>query len=96
MSYVRPQDVRSPRRHWKAGKVLYDGGEGGFSVTEGQWKNEEGRREDRVGIRWNGKAGSKIGNPQSSGHPTWFVLPPDLERAVRESVEALVAASGSP
>lgn len=92
MSYVRPQDVQSPRRHWRTGKVLYDGGEGGFSVTEGQWENEEGRWEDRVGIRWNGKAGSEIGNPQSRGQPTWFVLPPDLERAVRKSVEALVAA----
>ena len=89
MSYTKPQEVVSPKRHWRTGEVLYDGGEGQFSVAEGQWENDDGRWGDALGIRWNGKAGAEVGNPQSRGRPTWFVLPPEIENAVRQAIVGL-------
>jgi hypothetical protein len=46
--------------------------------------------EDRIGIRWNGSDDDTgIGNPQSRGNATWFLLPPELENAVLDCIEGL-------
>ena len=83
--YIRPEDVRSPKRHWRLIRVLHDGGPGQWSVAEGQWDN--GDRWDTVlAIRWNGATGAEIGNPQSRGLPTWFILPEELEASVRRAL----------
>ena len=94
MSYVKPQDVTSPKSHWRLSKVLYDGGDsgrsdsGGWSAAEGQWEHSGGRWLNRLAIRWNGTTGSEIGNPQSRGLPTWFLVPQELEDPLREAISA--------
>lgn len=37
-------------------------------------------------IRWNGDPDRPLGNPVSTGHPTWFVLPDDLHECVLAQV----------
>lgn len=71
---MRPQDVRSPQDTLSDLKVVYDAGD--WSVAEFTWKHDDGARR-RVGIRWNGNE-NELGNPQSSGHATWFLLPENL------------------
>ena len=38
---------------------------------------------DVLAVRWNGKGGDKLGSPQSRGRPTWFIVPEELEPAIR-------------
>ena len=88
MSYIVPGDVDSPRGRWRLHLVLYDGGEGNWSAAEGQWENN-GRWDAVLAIRWNGKDGDKLGNPQSRGRPTWFIVPKELEPAIRVVINEL-------
>ena len=88
MTYVKPQNVTSPRNRWRLRRVLHDGGEGSWSAAEGQW-DDEGLWGEVLAVRWNGCSGSEIGNPQSRGLATWFILPDELEHPVRESIEKL-------
>ena len=93
MSYVRPDDVHSPKGHWRLKQVLHDGGEleptqtdaSNWSAAEGQWKGDEGWY-DCLALRWNGGTGGEIGNPQSRGYATWFIVPPKLEEAIRRMI----------
>jgi hypothetical protein len=85
MPYVRARHVTSPKyRLTSPIRVLCDpgpssgGGLGRCSVAEFVW---DGR--PRVGIRWNGNSEHPAGNP-CSRLPTWFVVPPELEDAVRQ------------
>lgn len=78
-TYIAPGNVLSPRAQWTLFRVLYDGGESngslpGYSVAVGDWS---GRR--CIAVRWNGNADNPIGNPQSRGLPTWFVVPEELQ-----------------
>jgi len=66
---MKPEDVRSPRAHWTLIDVLYDGGDDEHALAIGEWDASR-----VLAARWNGKA-KEIGNPQSRGLPTWFVLP---------------------
>lgn len=84
--YIKPEDVISPKRKWRLIRVLHDGGAGDWSAAEGQWDNGD-KFEDRLAIRWNGEAGTKIGNPQSRGLPTWFIVPKDLEDDFRKGIQ---------
>ena len=88
MSYVRPDDVNSPKKRWRLRKVLHDGGEGDWSAAEGQWK-DEGSWSPVLAIRWNGVTGSEIGNPQSRGQPTWFIIPEEIEGPLRKAISKL-------
>ena len=88
MNYRRPEDVDSPRSHWLLHRVLYDGGESSWSAAEGQWKHEN-RWDPCLAIRWNGGGDTPIGNPQSRGNPTWFIVPPDLEDAIRAAINRI-------
>jgi len=52
-------------------------------VARVNWEDE-----DRIGIRWNGSAKDPgIGNPQSRGNATWFILPQELEDVILERIE---------
>jgi len=70
MAYLPPQSVISPKAHWQLIDVLDDQGAGEISVALGKWDDNP-----VLGMRWNGTTDSPIGNPQSRGLPTWFILP---------------------
>ncbi len=76
---MKPNDVRSPREHWILIEVLYDGGDNEDSLAVGEW---DGQR--RLATRWNGN-GKEIGNPQSRGLSTWFIMPPRYNEKMLES-----------
>jgi hypothetical protein len=85
MAYVDPASVDSPKGSVRNLRVIFNAGEGEWAVAEIDWKGKA-----RVGIRWNGREGEQgVGNPQSRGHPTWFIVPDLLEDAVREAAERL-------
>lgn len=76
MAYTDPRSVDSPRAHWKLIEILRNGEQDGHgdddaAIAIGEWDG------DRVlAIRWNGTGtGAGVGNPQSRGLATWFVLP---------------------
>ena len=86
MAYISPETVLAPRNRVGSVDVLYDGGPGGWSAALLEYDG----RPERVAIRWNGREEeSGIGNPQSRGKPTWFVVPDELATVVREEVERL-------
>ena len=74
---VNPQDVQSPKRHLVLVSVLVNEGEGLYSVALIRWDGQP-----RLAMRWNGAADNPIGNPQSRGLPTWFVIPDEFREAV--------------
>lgn len=87
MSYITPDMVVSPKNKITNVDVLIDNGEDSWSLAEVVW---EGRV--NIGIRWNGssKQGvdqrfNGIGNPQSRGVPTWFILPEDVGQCVKQN-----------
>lgn len=89
MSYIRPEDVKSPRRQFTLVAILDDGktcdrptGENSVSISIGRWKDSKGTEEPILGIRWNGDDANPIGNPQSRGLPTWFVVPRHLRQMI--------------
>lgn len=64
--------------------VLDPGVEYGCAVCVGRWEGEP-----RIGMRWNGGKDNPIGNPQSRGIPTWFMLPVGkYTEAIIESLSA--------
>lgn len=77
MAYIDPKTVDSPRANWKLIEVLRNGkknnkGDDDASLAIGEWDGE------RVfAMRWNGSSKDPrgVGNPQSRGLPTWFILP---------------------
>jgi hypothetical protein len=81
MEYITPNNVRSPKDSISDLEVVYDGGESGdedqegYSICHMTW--EDGK--SRMGIRWNGNEKGPVGNPQSRGIPTWFILPEKVE-----------------
>ena len=85
MAYIDPRTVLSPKNRVASVDILYDGGPGHWSVARLEYDGEE-----RVGMRWNGEEDEAgIGNPQSRGKPTWFVVPNELSALVREEAEQL-------
>ncbi len=83
MAYINPETVLAPRNRIKSTEVLYNGGEGEWSVARLEFDDHE-----CLGMRWNGADGQPgIGNPQSHGQPTWFVIPDTLADIIREQVE---------
>lgn len=87
MPYVHPSLVRSPRNRISDVRVLVDKGENNWSLAEIVWDGEL-----CLGIRWNGGSGNNfpgIGNPQSRGVPTWFIVPEDVERLLRKHLSEI-------
>jgi len=84
--YITPDQVTSPRRNWRLIRVLEDGAQADsfgnrVAVSIGTWDNHPA-----LGMRWNGRKGRRIGNPQSRGLPTWFIIPKRLHEAVIETL----------
>ncbi|HWC77595.1 MAG TPA: hypothetical protein VG778_09035, partial [Blastocatellia bacterium] len=76
--YTDPETVLSPKGSVANLRVLLNTGENGWAVASLQW---DGR--DALGIRWNGHPKNPIGNPQSRGIATWFILPDELAAILR-------------
>lgn len=85
-TYVKPGDVHAPKRHWQLFHVVFDGGDKGHpraqknsavSLAIGRW---DGR--PVLAIRWNGTKDNPLGNPQSRGLPTWFIIPDQYVQAI--------------
>jgi hypothetical protein len=85
VAYVEPATVWAPKASIRSVEVLYNRGQGQWSVARVIWEGEE-----RIGVRWNGGDDNPgIGNPQSRGNATWFILPEELESAVLDQIEQL-------
>lgn len=88
MAYIEPATVLAPKTSVRSVQILYNSAsadDGGWSVARVGWEGSE-----RVGVRWNGAEDSPgIGNPQSRGHATWFILPEELERVILDRVDEL-------
>ena len=67
---------------------------GGWSAAEGQWE-DDGVWNDVLAIRWNGSSDAEIGNPQSRGCATWFIVPDELENAIRAAIASLPTRTGA-
>jgi hypothetical protein len=90
VSYQNPTQVKSPKDAVRHLKVIYDGGEQaddyseweGWSVAELEWYEEP-----TMACRWNGSTTnqdvSEIGNPQSRGNATWFIIPRPLQDVIK-------------
>ena len=84
MAYVEPQAVLAPRNLVRWVEVMCNTGPGGWSVARIGWGDSTA-----IGMRWNGDEGPGIGNPQSRGNATWFILPDIFEDVVLEKIEEL-------
>ena len=80
-NFIRPEDVHSPKQHWNLIAVLDDGiGNGAHNncaLAIGRWD-----KQPVLAIRWNGNDDNPIGNPQSRGFPTWFIVPEKYREAL--------------
>ena len=84
MAYMEPATVCAPKASVRSVEVLFNAGKGKWSVARIDWEGSEA-----IGIRWNGGEGPGIGNPQSRGNATWFILPDELAGVVLDKVEDL-------
>jgi len=85
MAYVEPASVLAPKASIRSVEVLYNRGRGQWSVARVTWEDRE-----RIGIRWNGDDdGPGIGNPQSRGNATWFILPDELQEVILDRIDDL-------
>jgi hypothetical protein len=82
--YIIPGEVVSPKRQWTLVAVLYDRGEGQAAAALGRWDGEP-----VLAMRWNGTDGNTIGNPQSRGLPTWFIVPNEFRLAMLNELTRL-------
>jgi len=71
MAYQNPRQVDAPRARWRLIDILHNDGDGGAALAIGNWDGAPA-----LAVRWNGSSTDPgIGNPQSRGIATWFVLP---------------------
>ena len=87
-NYITPDKVVSPRRMWTLIRVLETGDKedshgNRVAICIGSWEGET-----VLGMRWNGGNDNPIGNPQSRGLPTWFIVPRRLRDAVIKTLSA--------
>jgi hypothetical protein len=83
-NYIPPVDVVSPRRQWSLLSVLFDQGESGVAVALGRWEGQP-----VLAMRWNGSDDNPIGNPQSRGLPTWFIIPREFRDPILSKLRVL-------
>ena len=93
---MKPEDVRSPQDRIRNLRVIYSNHDEGWSIAEMEWRHHDsGQWRWRIGMRWDG-APAELGNPQSSGHPTWFLVPEGaIAQMISEHAESLVQGDGS-
>ena len=80
MKYITPNSVNSPKGHWNLIAVLDDAQERECALAIGRWDGEV-----RLAMRWNGHEENPVGNPQSRGLPTWFMVPEKYNEALLNS-----------
>jgi hypothetical protein len=93
MAYVDPSKVVSPKANWTLIKVLRNGethgkGDDDAALAIGNWDELDGEGPYPVfAMRWNGskKSETGVGNPQSRGLPTWFIVPYWMNDAILNS-----------
>jgi len=73
--------VLSPKRHWVLVAVLDEGSEEDSALALGRWDNKP-----VLAMRWNGSNDNPIGNPQSRGFPTWFVVPEEYRKEILKAL----------
>jgi hypothetical protein len=85
MAYIEPATVLAPKASVRSVQILHSTRNGGWSVARVGWEGSE-----RIGIRWNGADdGPGIGNPQSRGNATWFILPQEFESVILDKIDEL-------
>jgi len=84
MAYIDPKMVLSPKGRVENLGVIFDGGEHSYSVARMDWD-----KNPALGVRWNGGEKEGLGNPQSRGIATWFILPKDIADLVEANPTAL-------
>lgn len=82
-TYVPPDQVLSPKRFWQLLSVLDVGSENTGSVAIGRWADKP-----VLAMRWNGSGVNPLGNPQSRGLATWFIIPDDYRNPIMERLPA--------
>lgn len=93
MAYMDPAKVVSPKANWTLIKVLRNGeingqGDDDAALAIGHWDEGLGDGPYPVlAMRWNGRNKDKtgVGNPQSRGLPTWFIVPCWMNKAIIDS-----------
>ena len=85
--YITPDKVVSPRRNWRLIRVLQTGEQEDskkqrVAIAIGTWHEDDEDGDTVLAMRWNGNKDWPIGNPQSRGLPTWFIIPKRLNEAV--------------
>ena len=85
--YITPDKVVSPRRNWRLIRVLQTGEQTDrygqrVAIAIGTWHEDDENADTVLAMRWNGNKDWPIGNPQSRGLPTWFIIPKRLNEAV--------------
>ncbi|HUO07859.1 MAG TPA: hypothetical protein VM008_06145 [Phycisphaerae bacterium] len=82
--YISPTAVVSPKRYWSLITVLEDNGPGGSALALGRWENSP-----VLALRWNGdNEDNPIGNPQSRGLATWFVVPDKYREFILQTLSS--------
>ena len=81
--FPQPEEVTAPKLHWSLIKVIYRGDPEEYSIAIGKWDNEP-----CLAIRWNACESRPVGNPQSRGLPTWFILPNPLVQPILSTLDA--------
>lgn len=72
----------SPKRRWTLIAILYDTDEEiSPAIAIGRWDAEL-----VLAMRWNGTSENPIGNPQSRGLPTWFIVPSEFRDAILDKI----------
>ena len=74
---IPPAEVISPRRHWSLIAVLTEANDDGSALAIGRWDGKP-----VLAMRWNGDDENPVGNPQSRGLPTWFIVPDRYNDAI--------------
>lgn len=85
MAYVEPASVLSPKASIRSVQIIHNTGPEGWSAARIHWEEDT----EALGLRWNGGGDPGIGNPQSRGNPTWFIVPPELRAALLREIEDL-------
>ena len=68
--YIHPEDVISPKNRWTFIATLDGAKENECALVIGKWVTKI-----VLAMRWNGDKDNPLGNPQSRGLSTWFIVP---------------------
>ena len=78
-TYVPPDSVVAPKKHFTLVSVLDDNGPGNDALALCLWNGEP---EPYLALRTNGTDTNPLGNPQSRGMATWFRMPHRMTEAL--------------